>query len=651
MPAESAHASGSAVNRPATVTGALVTDRPQLIATSREVSESGPHVETRPSAAFELLWVLYRIKSAHQFGKTSSLGPGIEISRNLSRRVAEFWVDGARGFDELMVIADWSGTLFETDLSGLFSRFSAVLSSTSIHDLSLSSERPDLRKALEERLRRLENDPHLVSAYLRLLNDVWSAVAPEWRAVGLPAALNACRLWRLQLDAGFRVADLLQEDHTLFVAGLDPLLRGALSKSRVVVTPCHFLEAGHILDLSGLLSIGVPTTTLVSSHGSMRVGRDVAHLVQILRNAIRAAIIVALLEGPATVAEMLSVVGVAETTIRSHLRILTAAGVVILVPGVRPFQYRAVPASIDNVLNEVSARLHRGHGRATRLHSEELAKGADFASIFLGAPIAIIQLDLRGRCLSCNPETQNMLGYTEAEMSQLRGIHLLADEADEDVFEVMDTAGSSQRRNDVRLRRKDGTIFWGSITVSVVTDGQGIARFTYVMLEDLSERRGAEDFVTGLPNRVLFVAQLDRLLAVSRRLNHDVGVLMLDLDGFKQVNDNLGHDVGDGLLRQVGLRLVAALRSSDTIARLGGDEFGVLIMGPSTIESMTAIAIKLRRALLEPFVMDGVAVKVGVSIGIGLGASPRTTISSLMGRVDEAMYAAKRSGSGYHVAS
>jgi diguanylate cyclase (GGDEF)-like protein len=215
----------------------------------------------------------------------------------------------------------------------------------------------------------------------------------------------------------------------------------------------------------------------------------------------------------------------------------------------------------------------------------------------------------------------------------------------------MDKAGSAQRRNDVRLRRKDGSVFWGSVTVSVVCDDQGRARFTHVMLGDLSDRRGAEDFVTGLPNRVLFVAQLERLLALSRRTGNDVGVLMLDLDGFKQVNDTLGHDVGDGLLRQVGLRLGAALRGSDTVARLGGDEFGVLIFGHSTIHSATAVATKLRNALLEPFLMEGIAVKVGAIVGVALGSSSSTTVSSLMGRVDQAMYAAKRAGSGYQVAS
>ncbi|HVC99096.1 MAG TPA: sensor domain-containing diguanylate cyclase, partial [Pirellulales bacterium] len=255
------------------------------------------------------------------------------------------------------------------------------------------------------------------------------------------------------------------------------------------------------------------------------------------------------------------------------------------------------------------------------------------------------------RCLACNPETQRMLGYSQVEIGQLRGTHLLADQDDSGVFELNDRIGDAQNRSDVRLRRKDGSIFWSSVTVSEVCDDEGRTRFVYVMLEDLSDRRGAEDFVTGLPNRVLFLGQFERLLAASRRSGDNVAVLMLDLDGFKVVNDTLGHEVGHGLLRQVGLRLVATLRAADTVSRLGGDEFGVLPMGSSTPESAAQMAIKLRTALLEPFIMDGVPVSVGASFGIALSADHGTSVSTLMGRADEAMYSAKRSGLGYQIAA
>src|ERR1700683_2272717 len=275
-----------------------------------------------------------------------------------------------------MVMANWSGTLFDTDFSRPFRRFADVLAFTSIHDLGLSSERPDVRLAIEERLRPLGSDPHLYSAYVRLLHDVWSVIAPEWHATGLPAVLYACTQWRRQLDAGTRVTDLLLEDHVIFQSGMRPLLEAALTQSKVVVTPCHFLGAGHILELSGLLSIGVRTTTLVSHGGDARRGGEVARVVRLLSKATRVTMIVVMLESPASVADLSAAVGVTETTVRSHLRILKAAGIVSVVPGVRPLRFRVLPAVIDRTLNDVSALLLQVHGRATRLHSEQLAAGA-----------------------------------------------------------------------------------------------------------------------------------------------------------------------------------------------------------------------------------------------------------------------------------
>jgi diguanylate cyclase (GGDEF)-like protein len=171
------------------------------------------------------------------------------------------------------------------------------------------------------------------------------------------------------------------------------------------------------------------------------------------------------------------------------------------------------------------------------------------------------------------------------------------------------------------------------------------------MLEDLSDRRGAEDVVTGLPNRALFHAQVERLLALSRRGGYQTALLILDLDGFKAVNDSLGHEVGDALLHQVGGRLVSSLRGADTVARLGGDEFGVALMGPSTDASATTITHKLRAALLRPFTIDGQPVSVGASFGIALSTGQGTTTAELLSRADEAMYTAKRSQSGYQVAA
>jgi GGDEF domain-containing protein len=120
----------------------------------------------------------------------------------------------------------------------------------------------------------------------------------------------------------------------------------------------------------------------------------------------------------------------------------------------------------------------------------------------------------------------------------------------------------SLRRSEVRLRRKDGTLFWVAVTVSLVCDESNVGRFTYAMVEDLSDRRGAEDALTGLPNGVIFTDQLKRMSALSARDGTRFVVLTLDLDGFKNVNDTLGHAAGDLVLQEVGKTIDSGATSS-----------------------------------------------------------------------------------------
>ena len=123
----------------------------------------------------------------------------------------------------------------------------------------------------------------------------------------------------------------------------------------------------------------------------------------------------------------------------------------------------------------------------------------------------------------------------------------------------------------------------------------------------------------------------------------------MDLDGFKQVNDTLGHDRGDTLLRQLGARLVAALREGDTVARLGGDEFAILAADATDLEGAAAIAWKIQQACEQAFTIDDTIVDVSTSIGIALFPEHGTTTAELLHRADLAMYVAKRSGHGHAV--
>jgi diguanylate cyclase (GGDEF)-like protein len=174
------------------------------------------------------------------------------------------------------------------------------------------------------------------------------------------------------------------------------------------------------------------------------------------------------------------------------------------------------------------------------------------------------------------------------------------------------------------------------------------AQVAFRLLERMGElrRQASTDDLTGLPNRRAMYTDVPARLAASRRNQH--ALLLFDLDRFKEVNDSLGHHVGDRLLVEVGSRLRAQLRDGDLLARLGGDEFAVLLENADH-EHAAAIAIKLRQALTEPFTAEGISLRTQVSIGIAIYPQHGTDLSLLLRRADIAMYKAKTTQSGHHV--
>jgi diguanylate cyclase (GGDEF)-like protein len=163
------------------------------------------------------------------------------------------------------------------------------------------------------------------------------------------------------------------------------------------------------------------------------------------------------------------------------------------------------------------------------------------------------------------------------------------------------------------------------------------------------EHQALHDALTGLPNRELFRDRIDQAIRASRRSGEPAGVMIMDLDHFKEINDTLGHHHGDLLLQEVSRRLMATLRDSDTVARLGGDEFGVLLPRVVTSHDATAVAQQLLVALREPFVLEGMRLEIDASVGIALHPVHGEDVEMLNQRADIAMYSAKQSGRGYAI--
>jgi diguanylate cyclase (GGDEF)-like protein len=166
----------------------------------------------------------------------------------------------------------------------------------------------------------------------------------------------------------------------------------------------------------------------------------------------------------------------------------------------------------------------------------------------------------------------------------------------------------------------------------------------------LLSHRALHDPLTGLPNRLLFLDRATYAIAQSEREKAVIAVFFMDLDGFKAINDTLGHSAGDALLRGVASRLLAWVRPGDVVSRFGGDEFVALVRDVQGVGVAVRIAERLAEAVREPLTLEGEQVSVNPSIGIAL-ASERDKPEELIERADRAMYLAKRSGAIYEIAS
>jgi len=204
-----------------------------------------------------------------------------------------------------------------------------------------------------------------------------------------------------------------------------------------------------------------------------------------------------------------------------------------------------------------------------------------------------------------------------------------------------------------RLVRPDGSLRWIHDRAFPVEDETGTVYRIAGIAEDVTSRKLAEeqllnlahyDVLTGLPNRVLFYDRLKQSLAQARRNQWNVGVMFIDVDRFKNVNDTLGHAVGDRLLQQVSQRLTGAVRADDTVGRLGGDEFAIVLAHLTTSQDANLVAQKIMASFNEPFRLDSAEIFVTGSIGITLFPDDSVDQDTLIKNADAAMYRAKELG-------
>ena len=300
-------------------------------------------------------------------------------------------------------------------------------------------------------------------------------------------------------------------------------------------------------------------------------------------------------------------------------------------------------------------------GRGAERAEAEQAGQERFRSLVQHSSDVITVTDAVGTIIYSSPSVTSVFGY---ETGDLVGTELQRLVHPDDVRSVVRTLaaaakGARSERVECRVRHADGSWRFVEAAVSTRLDDPTIGGMV-LNTRDITERKGLEDqlahqafhdSLTGLPNRALFRDRVESALARTRRPRRPIAVLLLDLDGFKTVNDSLGHAFGDAFLVAVADRLRGLLRPSDLPCRLGGDEFAVLVDDLVEPSEATFVAERILDALRQPFDIDGKEVVIGASIGITIAEPPEPggvdgsrDPDDLLRNADVAMYTAKSRG-------
>jgi diguanylate cyclase (GGDEF)-like protein/PAS domain S-box-containing protein len=284
---------------------------------------------------------------------------------------------------------------------------------------------------------------------------------------------------------------------------------------------------------------------------------------------------------------------------------------------------------------------------------------ADRRSVFANAPMGVALTTPDGVIVDANPALGALLGRPAGELhgtSMLDLVHPEALVGAREAHATLMAQPDRPMRHETWLVRADGSEVPVQVTASWVgaTPEDGPPHLV-VIVEDITDRKALEaqlvhrslhDPLTGLPNRVLFQDRLWHALNRGKRERTPTCVLIVDLDNFKSINDELGHPTGDRVLVAFADRLRSVLRASDTAARLGGDEFSIVCENTDARDAQK-LADRLRGAVTEPLQLSGAPVRLGISIGVGSapgGAEPEETYERVIREADDAMYADKARG-------
>ncbi|MEI7612763.1 MAG: EAL domain-containing protein [Betaproteobacteria bacterium] len=335
---------------------------------------------------------------------------------------------------------------------------------------------------------------------------------------------------------------------------------------------------------------------------------------------------------------------------------LTRNGVVIGALRLYSGELNAFDESIRNLLTEMATDISFALGlfarEAERMKAQEQLRFS--ATVFEHSVEMVVITDALHRILMVNPAFTTLTGYSADEVVGQNTRMLSSGVHDAHFFQfVWDTVRSvGHWQGELWNRRKDGDVFPQLLSISQVLDEQGVVSHYVVVASDISEHKASQehiqklahfDALTGLPNRSLLADRVAQAISRMDRNNQSLALVFLDLDRFKNVNDSLGHRVGDQLLIQVAERLKSALRDEDTVSRLGGDEF-IMVLPGANADGATHVVEKVLKTLSRPYSIEPHELTITPSLGIAMYPLDGDSYETLSMCADAAMYRAKQSG-------
>ena len=310
---------------------------------------------------------------------------------------------------------------------------------------------------------------------------------------------------------------------------------------------------------------------------------------------------------------------------------------------------------LTEIANSISFALDDLDRENLRRAAEQALRDSEqrYHLVMEGAGDAIILMEESGKIVEVNRRAVEQFGYSRDALLGMHGSELFPPEVQAEVKARYDRLVQTGERIDstsTAMRRDQRTFPMDIVESRVELQGKCLM---LAIFRDISERKAAEerihylayhDSLTGLPNRTLLIDRLEQAIRQAHRHNAMLGVIFIDLDNFKTVNDTLGHEFGDELLQGAAMRIRSALRSEDTVARLGGDEFIVLISDPKTTQDVAYVAGKIIESMAVPFIISGHTFHITCSIGMSVYPRDGKDSGVLMRTADEALYQVKKEG-------